>query len=140
RDLRVATRRLTTRAEGWLQAWRSRSGNRSAKIVFICHAMGGLVGRCYADVEGGWPLVRAIISIGTPFLGSIRALDLLYFGLDFQSYGLSLHDLTSVVRTLTSVYQLLPHYPAIRTFTGELVSPFEIRIPTFEHQKIERAR
>jgi lecithin:cholesterol acyltransferase len=140
RDLRVATRRLATRAEGWLQAWRSQSGNRAAKIVFVCHAMGGLIGRSYADVEGGWPLIRTIVSIGTPFLGSIRALDLLYFGLDFQSYGLALHDLTSVARTLTSVYQLLPHYPAIRTFTGETVSPFDIRIPTFEYQKIERAR
>jgi hypothetical protein len=34
----------------------------------------------------------------------------------------------------------LPQYPSIRTFSGELVSPFELRIPTFEHQKIERSR
>jgi len=140
RDLRVAVRRLATKAEGWLQAWRSRSGNRSARIVLVCHAMGGIVARAFADVEGGWPSIRTIISIGTPFLGSLRALDLLYFGLDFQRYGLPIHDLTSVARTLTSVYELLPRYPAIRTFAGEVVSPFDIRIPTFEHQKIERAR
>jgi Lecithin:cholesterol acyltransferase len=140
RDLRVAVRRLATKAEGWLEAWRRRSGNRSAKIVLICHAMGGIVARAFADVEGGWPSIRTIISIGTPFLGSIRALDLLYFGLDFQRYGLPIHDLTAVARTLTSVYELLPRYPAIRTFGGEIVSPFELRIPTFEHQKIERAR
>ena len=140
RDLRVATRRLAIKAEGWLEAWRSRSGNRGAKIVLIGHAMGGLVARGFADVEAGWPSIRKIISIGTPFLGSIRALDLLYFGLDFRSYGLALHDLTSMARTLTSVYELLPRYPAIRTFTGETVSPFDLRIPTFEHLKIERAR
>ena len=140
RDLRVAARRLAIKAEGWLQAWRARSGNSGARIVLVCHAMGGLVGRAFADIEGGWPSVRAIVTLGTPFLGTIRALDLLYFGLDFQAYGLVLQDLTSVARTLTSVYQLLPHYAAIRTFGGEVVSPFEIRIPTFEHQKIERAR
>ena len=75
RDLRVATRRLAIKAEGWLEAWRSRSGNRGAKIVLIGHAMGGLVARGFADVEAGWPSIRKIISIGTPFLGSIRALD-----------------------------------------------------------------
>jgi len=140
RDLRVATRRLATKAEGWLEAWRARSGNRAAKIVLIGHAMGGLVARAFADIEGGWPSVRKIISVGTPFLGSIRALDLLYFGLDFRSYGLPLQDLTSMARTLTSVYELLPRYPAVRTFTGQTISPFDIRIPTFEQQKIERAR
>ena len=140
RDLTVATRRLATKAEGWLQAWRSRSGNRDAKIVLIGHAMGGLVARAFADVEGGWPAIRKIISIGTPFLGSIRALDLLYFGLDFRSYGLALQELTAMARTLTSVYELLPRYPAIQTFAGEVISPFDIRIPTFEHLKIERAR
>ncbi len=140
RDLRVAARRLAVKAEGWLQAWRNHSGNREARVILICHAMGGLVGRYYADVEGGWPSVSRIISIGSPFRGSIRALDVLYFGLDFQSYGLPLPDLTPVARTLTSIYQLLPHYPAIRTFAGDVVSPFDIRIPTFEHQKMERAR
>jgi hypothetical protein len=140
RDLRVSTRRLATKAEGWLQAWQSRSGNRDARIVLISHEMGGIIAQAFADVEGGWPTIRSIISIGTPYLGSIRALDLLYFGIDFQSYGLPLHDLTPLARTFTSVYELLPRYPAIRTFTGELISPFDIRIPTFEHQKIERSR
>jgi len=140
RDLRVSTRRLATKAEGWLHAWRSRSGNRDAKIVLVSHAMGAVIARAFADVEKGWPAIRTIISIGAPFLGSVRALDLLYFGVDFQTYGLPLHDLPSMARTLTSVYQLLPTYPAIRTFTGEIVSPFDIRIPTFEHHKIERAR
>ena len=140
RDLRVAARRLAIKAEGWLQSWRAHSGNPHAKIVLVCHAMGGLVGRAFADLEAGWPAVRTIVTIGTPFQGSLGALDLLYFGLDFQRYGLPLHDLTPVARTLTSLYQMLPHYPAIRTFAGESVSPFDIRIPTFENQKIDRAR
>ncbi|MGH7860111.1 MAG: lipase/acyltransferase domain-containing protein, partial [Candidatus Binatia bacterium] len=140
RDLKVAARRLATRADGWLRAWQSQSGNDTARIVLVGHAMGGLVGRYYADVEGGWPSVRQIVTLGAPFLGSVRALDLLYFGVDFQSYGLPLHDVTPIARTFTSVYQLLPHYPSIHTFTGEIVSPFDMRIPTFEHQKMERSR
>jgi hypothetical protein len=140
RDLRVAARRLAVKAEGWIQAWRAHSQNPDAKIVLVCHAMGGLVGRAFVDLEGGWPATRTIVTIGTPFQGSIAALDLLYFGLDFQRYELPLHDLTPVARTLTSIYQMLPHYPAVRTFTGGRVSPFDLRIPTFENQKIDRAR
>jgi hypothetical protein len=140
RDLRVAVRRFSACVEGWLREWRERSGQPDAKIVLIGHAMGGLVARHWVDVEDGWRSVRRIIAIGTPYLGSIRALDVLYFGLDLRSYGLPLHDLTPIARTLTSLYQLLPQYPSIRTFAGHLVSPFEVRIPTFDHQKMERAR
>ncbi len=140
RDLRVAARRLAVKAEGWLQGWRAHSSNPDAKLVLVCHGTGGLVGRCYADLERGWPALRSIVTIGTPFQGSIGALDLLYSGFDFQRYGLAIHDLTTVARTLTSIYQMLPHYPAIRTFDGASVSPFDIRIPTFENQKIDRAR
>ena len=140
RDLRVAARRLATRVEGWIQAWRHRSGNPNAKAILIGHATGGLIARYYAEVEGGWSAVRKLISIGTPFLGSIRALDILYFGLDFRSYGLPHHDLTSVARTFTSIYELLPQYPSIRTPTNQVLSPFEIRIPTFEQHKMDRAR
>lgn len=140
RDLRVAARRLAVKIEGWLHGWRTRAGDPEAKVVLVCHAMGGLVGRAFADLEGGWPQIRMLVTIGTPFQGTLGALDLLYFGLDFQRYGLALQDVTGVARTLTSIYQTLPHYPAIRTFTGERVSPFDIRIPTFENQKIDRAR
>lgn len=140
RDLRVAARRLATRLEGWLHTWRNRSGQPQARAVLVAHASGGLVARYYAEVENGWPSIRKIVTIGTPYLGSIRALDILYFGLDFRSYGLPFHDLTPVARTFTSIYEILPQYPSIRTPTGELVSPFEIRIPTFEQHKMERAR
>ncbi|MGH7805931.1 MAG: esterase/lipase family protein [Candidatus Binatia bacterium] len=140
RDLRVAARRLARDASRWLAEWRKRSGNPSARIVLLGHAMGGLVGRWYVDVEGGWRDVAGFVAIGTPFHGSLRALDLLYFGLDFASYGLSMPDVTPVARTLTSLYQVLPHYPTIEVFTGEKRTPFELRIPSFEHTKLERAR
>jgi len=61
-------------------------GNRGAKIVLIGHAMGGLVARGFADVEAGGRRFADHLD-RTPFLGSIRALDLLYFGLDFRSYA-----------------------------------------------------
>ena len=140
RDLRVAARRLARDASRWLAEWRTRSGNPEARIVLVGHAMGGLVGRWYVDVENGWRDVTRFVAIGTPFHGSLRALDLLYFGLDFASYGISIPDLTPVARTLTSLYQLLPHYPTIQVFTGEKRTPFELRIPSFEHMKLERAR
>ena len=140
RDLEVAARRLAVKADGWLKAWRARSGNPRARIALVGHGMGGLVARYYADVLEGWREVGKLITIGTPFQGSVRALDLLYFGADFQNYGLSLHDVTPIARTFTSVYELLPRYPSIHTFTGEVVSPFEVRIPTFEQQKMDRSK
>jgi hypothetical protein len=140
RDLRAAARRLARDSTRWLAEWRERSGNPSARIAIIGHAMGGLVGRCFVEVEEGWRDVSRLIAIGTPFHGSLRALDLLYFGLDFATYGLAIPDLTPVARTLTSLYELLPQYPTIQTFTGEKRTPFELRIPSFEQVKLERAR
>ena len=140
RDLRVASRRLARSARAWLAEWRERSGDPEAKIVVIAHAMGGLVGRCYVDVDGGWRDVSRFIAIGTPFHGSLRALDLLYFGLDFATYGLAIPDLTPLARTLTSLYQLLPQYPTIQVSSGEKRTPFELRIPSFEQVKLDRAR
>ncbi|MEL7333379.1 MAG: lecithin--cholesterol acyltransferase, partial [Cyanobacteria bacterium J06560_2] len=72
--------------------------------------MGGLVARYYLEVLGGWQDARALFSFGTPYRGSMNAVNFLANG-----YKQLFLDLTGVVRSLTSIYQLLPVYPVIKT-------------------------
>ena len=119
RDNRVAARHLAERAPRWLQAWRERSGNRDAKLVLVGHSMGGLVARHYLEVLGGWRDTRMLVTFGTPYRGSLNALDFLCNGFKKGIGPIGL-DLTRLLRSLTSVYQLLPRYPVVDSGSGEL--------------------
>jgi pimeloyl-ACP methyl ester carboxylesterase len=103
----VAARKLQRNVHDWLQAQKS-AGVGDPKAVLLSHSMGGLVSRHFLEVLGGWRQTRALISFGTPYRGSFNALGYLANG--YKMAGL---DLTSLLRTLTSVYELLPIYPSI---------------------------
>jgi hypothetical protein len=79
-DNRVAARRLEALVGRVLPAWRSFTGDRDAKVILIGHSMGGLIGRYYAEVLGGWCDCRALITLGTPHRGSLNALEFLSNG------------------------------------------------------------
>ena len=119
RDNRVAARHLAERAPGWLRAWRQHSGNNDAKLVLVGHSMGGLVARHYLEVLDGWRDTRMLVTFGTPYRGSLNALDFLCNGFKKGIGPLGL-DLTRLLRSMTSVYQLLPRYPVIDSGTGAL--------------------
>jgi pimeloyl-ACP methyl ester carboxylesterase len=119
RDNRVAARHLAERAPAWLKAWRQRSGNNDAKLVLVGHSMGGLVARHYLEVLGGWRDTRMLLTFGTPYRGSLNALDFLCNGFKKKIGPVGL-DLTRLLRSLTSVYQLLPRYPVVDTGSGRL--------------------
>lgn len=70
--------------------------------------MGGLVARHYLEVLNGWHDCRLLVTFGTPHRGSIQALNYLSNG-----HKIGLQDLTTLVRSFTSIYQLLPIYPVI---------------------------
>ncbi len=82
-----------------------------AKAILLAHSMGGLIARYYLDVLEGdnWNNCRALITFGTPFRGSVCAIDALSNG--GKKLG---KDITPIIRSFTSVYQLLPRYPVIR--------------------------
>jgi len=109
RDNRVAARRLDRAARGWLGDWREKSGNKSARLVLIAHSMGGLVARHFLEVAGGWRDTEALITFGTPYRGAPSALKALSNGHTLAG----LIDVSTLVRSLTSVHQLLPTYKAI---------------------------
>ncbi|WP_419999694.1 lipase/acyltransferase domain-containing protein [Streptomyces boninensis] len=115
-DWRVSVRlnaaRMGRRVEAMLEEWRRRSGNPEAEVVFIAHSMGGLIARYYVDVLGGSAITRRLITIGTPYRGSINALSTLQSGVAPRLGPLS-RPFTRLARSLPSLHQLLPTWPCV---------------------------
>lgn len=107
RDNRVAARRLAAVAGRALQAWQERSGNPEARIILVAHSMGGIISRLFLEFHEGWRITRRLVTFGTPYSGSLNALDFLANGFR-KAWGLV--DLSAMLRSFTSVYQLLPSY------------------------------
>lgn len=120
RDNRVGARRLARATHGWLKAWRDKTGNRDARLILIAHSMGGLVCRYFLEVLEGWRDTRRLISIGTPYRGSLNALGFISNGLSKGLGPINILDLTELLRSFTSVYQLLPIYRCYDAGDGSL--------------------
>ena len=108
-DNRINARRLAELLSDRLPRWREYSGNTDARVIFLAHSMGGLVVRHYLEVLEGWRDCRALITFGTPYRGSLNALNFLANG-----YKRLFMDLSEVMRSFPSMYQLLPIYRALR--------------------------
>jgi len=121
RDNRVTARRLARMSHDWLKAWRQQSGKNSAKLILVAHSMGGLVSRYFLECMDGWRDTRMLITFGTPYRGSLNAVNFISNGFKKQLGGLDLADLTDLLRSFTSVYQLLPIYPCYDPGGGTLV-------------------
>jgi hypothetical protein len=109
---RTTAHRLQTAVETALARWRERPGHADAKVIYVCHSMGGLVTRYYLEVLGGRETARRLITIGTPYSGSIKAIRALTGGLVRLLPRLN-DQLVEVARTLPAVHQLLPTYRCV---------------------------
>jgi pimeloyl-ACP methyl ester carboxylesterase len=109
RDNRATAKILKRLLDKRLKCWRTHTGNPNAKVILLAHSMGGLVSRYYLEVLGGWPDCKALFTFGTPYRGSLNAVDFLANG-----YKQAFLDLTEVMRSLTAVYQLMPRYKALK--------------------------
>ena len=116
RDNRVSARRLARAAHAWLAAWRQLSGNSEAKLILVGHSMGGLVSRYFLECLDGWKDTKALITFGTPYRGSLNALDALANGIKKGPL-----DISTLARQLTALYQLLPVYECYEAGSGALV-------------------
>jgi len=116
RDNRVAARKLAKATHDWLTSWRQSSHNPNAKLILIAHSMGGLVARYFLECLEGWKVTRALVTFGTPYRGSLNALDSLANGLRKGPL-----DLSDLARQLTGLYQLLPIYECYDAGDGKLV-------------------
>ncbi len=108
RDPRYAARKLEEAINHKLLLWRKHSGKQDAKVILLAHSMGGLVCRYYLEVRNGWQNCCLLITFGTPFSGSVKALDFLCNG-----HKIGRQDVTNLVRSFPSIYHLLPRYPVI---------------------------
>lgn len=114
-DNRIAAKQLESKAHDWLSKWKSSSGNHEAKLIFITHSMGGLVTRYFLEVLEGWKVTSKLLTLGTPYRGSIKALNFLCNGLKKSIGPIELINLSRLLRSFPSVYQLLPTYECVGT-------------------------
>ncbi|MFC5268106.1 esterase/lipase family protein [Kribbella qitaiheensis] len=120
RDNRAHAKRLDRQSRQWLRNWRESSGNAEAKLVLIAHSMGGLVARYFLECREGWRETRSLITFGTPYSGSLNAVDTLVNGWRRSIGPLELLDLGETLRTFPAVYQLLPIHQCIDLGDGAL--------------------
>jgi pimeloyl-ACP methyl ester carboxylesterase len=138
RDNRVAARKLAATAERVLHE--ARKKNPDAKLVLVSHSMGGLVARYYLECMDGWKDTRMLITFGTPYRGSLNALNFIANGFVKKVGPLKVADLTDLLLSLTSVYQLLPIYECIDVGGGRVVRPAESQgVPRLDTARATRA-
>lgn len=140
RDNRVHARRLARESERWLKTYREDAqGNPDAKLVLVGHSMGGLVSRYFLECLEGWRETRALVTFGTPYRGSVKAIGALANGLHKGIGPIGL-DLSEFVRSLTALYQLLPIYPCFDSGDGTLVRTTETdKIPHLDAPRAKAA-
>lgn len=143
RDNRINAGRLQAKAMDWLEQWRASSGNADAKLVLIGHSMGGLVARYFIECLGGWQHTRTLMTLGTPHRGSLNAVGFVANGMKKGIGPLGL-DLSPLLRSLTSVYQLLPIYPCVSVGGAPLVRVADAAaagsLPHMDAQRAQAAR
>ncbi|MDQ0747912.1 hypothetical protein QF034_002143 [Streptomyces africanus] len=106
--------RLGERVAQELGRWRQTApGRADAKAVFVCHSMGGLVARQYVEQGGGAEITRRVITLGTPYRGSLDALLYLVNGARRGLGRLVGPALSSFARSLPSLHQLAPDYACL---------------------------
>lgn len=110
---RYNAQRLKGRIDLELERWRtSAPERREARVVFLCHSMGGLVARHYVERLGGHEITRRLITLGTPHRGSVAALAGLVNGVRLLGPDLD-PDLGSFARSLPSLHQLVADHACV---------------------------
>ena len=148
RDNRVAARRLKEQTGRWLRQWRQEQPD--AKLILVGHSMGGLVARYFLECLDGWRDTRRLVTFGTPYRGSLNALNFLVHGVHKRLGPIPVLDLSRLLRSFPSIYQLLPIYPCLDPGDGRLirvseaaglphVDPDRARAADAFHREIERA-
>lgn len=134
-DWRLSNRyngqRLATVVEPVLDRWRAQGGPfADARLVFVCHSMGGLVARWYIEQCGGLELTRKLITLGTPWRGATNAIEQLVNGVRKGIGPLSI-DLTTFARSLPSLHQLMPEFACIAS-GSEYLKTTETIVPELQ--------
>jgi pimeloyl-ACP methyl ester carboxylesterase len=121
-----------------LEQWQAQGGPYAdARVVFVCHSMGGLIARWYIEKCGGAEVTRKLITLGTPYRGAARAIDQLvneaHMGLG--PFGV---NLTGFARSMPSLHQLLPEYACLAQ-GGDLAKTTDVALPELDTGKVADA-
>ncbi|OIJ88464.1 esterase/lipase family protein [Streptomyces colonosanans] len=131
---KLTARRLKERLDSALDEWRSiapgvypEAYDDPPEVVLMCHSMGGLVARYYLECLGGREDTRALVTLGTPFQGSAKAVRVLTgHAVEPRNLAaravqrvLSVNErLAALARSFPSVAQLLPFYRCVAKEDG----------------------
>lgn len=96
----------------------------SDKVVLIAHSMGGLLSRSYIlSSSERTDKVKALITIGTPYLGSVKGYYALIDGYDFGNPYADKNTVKAVAQNAPGPYELLPRAPFMMDgINGKFVS------------------
>ncbi len=81
-------------------------------LVFVCQSLGGLVARWYVEKLGGAAATRRVVTLGTPYDGTAKAVEQLVNGVP-ESVGPFAAPLTELLRGMPSMYQLMTDRPCV---------------------------
>lgn len=140
RDNRANANILKRLLDKRLKTWRESSGNSNAKVILLAHSMGGLISRYYLEVLGGWEDARALFTFGTPYRGSLNAVNVLANG--FRRQGIDLLQILGmkeIINSFTSIYQLLPIYPALQVDGASKRVAEVANLPNINQEKANQA-
>ncbi len=82
------------------------------RVVLVAHSMGGLIASWWWAFLSEGIDVHQIITLGTPFRGAAKALDVLVNGMRIGPFPAT-QAVSDMVRTWDSVFDLLPHYQVL---------------------------
>jgi pimeloyl-ACP methyl ester carboxylesterase len=87
------------------------------RLVLVAHSMGGLLARHLALVPGMAEEIRATVTLGTPFFGAPKAVQILATGRG-TPVRMPRSRLRELARRLPGLYDLLPVYRCVSTEAG----------------------
>ena len=135
-------RLLADEAHRHLTAWRQHAAHqaardvygdgRPARLVFVCHSMGGLLARAafaHAAASGSSldSEIRAVITLGTPFHGAAKAAVILNGNRSDPLPAMPRRSMQHLAATLPGVHDLLPGYRCLDTGTdAEHLKPADV--------------
>jgi pimeloyl-ACP methyl ester carboxylesterase len=110
---------LAREAGAHLKRWRDnerlrdvrsrRNDDREPRLVFVAHSMGGLLVRAMFGLPLEQPDTRAVVTLGAPFVGSVKTVRMLAAGEEGPP-GMPAEATRRACLSMPGVYDLLPWY------------------------------
>lgn len=94
----------------------------NTSVIFVAHSMGGLVARHWVAHHDTAKRCRGLITLGTPYRGAPKALDVLVNGLYWKSKLVGPRSLSRVVQAWPGLHDLVGIADCVTTASGTRLS------------------